>query len=77
MPRNKRQRREHQPMRMDVMEPRMLLSADLLALAGLPGVDNSEEDAPWDQVPVTPADLIIDSAGNGVPVWSKNSCGYC
>ncbi|MCB1905635.1 MAG: LEPR-XLL domain-containing protein, partial [Gammaproteobacteria bacterium] len=33
----KKLKRAHERMQMELMEPRMLLSADLLALAGLPG----------------------------------------
>lgn len=44
-------------MQMELMEPRMLLSADLLALAGLPGVDHHDDDAPWDSLLSDPSDL--------------------
>ena len=47
---------------MELMEPRMLLSADALALAGLPGVDGGEDDAPWEQAAVEVADLTVSAA---------------
>jgi len=61
---DKRLRCEHQSMRMEVMEPRMLLSADLLALAGLPGVDNSDDEAPWESIASKPTDLLGESSGS-------------
>ena len=62
---DKRLRREQETMRMEVMEPRMLLSADLMALAGLPGADHSEDDTPWDQFPSDPSEPLGDNPAIG------------
>ena len=60
----KKLKRAHERMQMELMEPRMLLSADLLALAGLPGVDHHDDDAPWDSLLSDPSDLPGESSGN-------------
>ena len=39
----------------------MLLSADALALAGLPGTDAGDQEAPWDILPADPQGLIVRS----------------
>ena len=47
---------------METMEPRMLLSADALAVAGLPGFDVAADDAPWDLLPSDLDTLAEDNA---------------
>ncbi|MCB1760587.1 MAG: DUF4347 domain-containing protein, partial [Gammaproteobacteria bacterium] len=58
---SKRNHRQTSRLSMELMEPRMLLSADALALAGLPGVDGGEDDAPWEQAAVEVADLTVSA----------------
>ncbi|MCP5417619.1 MAG: DUF4347 domain-containing protein [Chromatiaceae bacterium] len=61
-------KRAHEHMQMEAMEPRMLLSADLLGLAGLPGADNHEDDAPWEQFPLDPVELPDNCAEVDTPL---------
>ncbi|MDJ0807592.1 MAG: cadherin-like domain-containing protein, partial [Gammaproteobacteria bacterium] len=47
MAKNNRSKSLSSRLDIELMEPRLLLSADLLGLAGLPGVDVKQEEAPW------------------------------
>lgn len=51
----------------ELVEPRVLLSADLLGLAGLPGSDPDGEQAPWEADGVDAAQLLagLDGGDNG------------
>ncbi len=47
----------------ELVEPRVLLSADLLGLAGLPGTDLGDDQAPWEIDGVDASNLLADLDG--------------